>query len=143
MVRKNWIGSIRKLCRKVFDQQQQHSRHRKIFSEMPLKNVPVLQELLKSSRVFFWSIITSLSFHREGDTDISILTVTGGLRKKLSERDMGGNIWRRFLSRMEKDYKRRKERLRLIHQKQIITKIRLPFFIMGQNCVWLLICRQM
>lgn len=43
MVRKNWIGSIRKLCRKGFGQQLQHFRHRKIFSEMPLKNVPVLQ----------------------------------------------------------------------------------------------------
>ena len=34
-----------------------------------------------SSRVFFWRIITSPSFHKEGDTGISILTVTGGLRK--------------------------------------------------------------
>ena len=55
----------------------------------------------------------------------------------------GRNIWRRFLSKMEKGYKRRKECLRNIHQKRIITKIRLPFSIMVQNCVWLLICRQM
>ena len=140
---KNWIGSIRKLCRKVFGRQQQHSRHRKIFSEIPLKNVPVPQELLNSSRVFFWRILTSPSFHKEGDTGISILTVTGELRKKPWERNMGGNIWRRFLSRMEKDYKRRKEHLRIIHQKRIITNIRLLFSIMAQNCVWLLICRQM
>lgn len=112
---KNWIGSIRKLCRKVFGRQQQHSRHRKIFSEIPLKNVPVPQELLNSSRVFFWRILTSPSFHKEGDTGISILTVTGELRKKLWERNTGENIWRRFLSRMEKDYKRRKECLRIIH----------------------------
>src|SRR5699024_9819666 len=108
-----------------------------------LKNVPVLQELLKSSRVFFWRIITSPSFHKEGDTGISILTVTGGLRKKLSERNMGVKIWRRFLSIMVKYYKRRKEYLRIVHQKRIITKIRLPFSIMAQNCVLLLICRQM
>ena len=77
------------MCRKVFGRQPQHSRHRKIFSEMPLKNVPVPQELLKSSRVFFWRIITSPSFLKEGVTGISILTVTGELRKKLWERNTG------------------------------------------------------
>lgn len=32
---KKWIESIRKLCRKIFGQLLQHSRHRRIFSEMP------------------------------------------------------------------------------------------------------------
>ena len=86
---------------------------------------------------------SGIKVYTSDEVSSDILTVTGELRKKLWERNTGENIWRRFLSRMEKDYKRRKECLRSIHQKRIITKIRLPFSIMAQNCVLLLICRQM
>ena len=108
-----------------------------------------IKECSRSARTFeeFQSLLLE-------NYNISVISQRGRYRYLHPDRDRritekalgtkyGREIWRRFLSIMVKYYKRRKKYLRIIHQKRIITKIRLPFSIMAQNCVLLLICRQM